>query len=89
LAYRFWKLSLKTSVLIGLATTMSNHMLFILPTAQNIYTGYIIDQIRAIIIAILKALTSERMSFFGVVERLSKNPLVWQFSAPFDGGACD
>jgi len=86
-AHRFWKLPLKTSVLIGLATTLSNHVLFVLPIAQNLFAGYIIDQISAIIIvdtilialiviSVLEGLTSQSMSLFGILARLSKNPPV-------------
>ena len=33
--YHFWKLPLKKSVLTGLATTLSNHVLFVLPIAHT------------------------------------------------------
>ena len=58
------------------------------PIAQNLFAGYIIDQIIAIIIfdtilialiviSVLEGLTSQSMSFLGILGHLSKNPPVW------------
>ena len=77
----------KPAILIGLATSLSNHMLFILPIAQNIFTGYIVYQITAIIIVdtlvvglivilILESLSSDRLSIAVIGLKLLKNPPV-------------
>jgi predicted permease len=66
---------------------LSNHVLFILPIAQNLFAGYIPVQISAIIIVdpiligliiifVLEGLRSQRMSLFGILGHLSKNPPV-------------
>ena len=67
---------------------------FVLPIAQNLFAGCIIDQISAIIIvdtilialiviSVLEGLTSKSMSLFGILARLSKNRPFWQFSPVF------
>ena len=87
IAYHVWKMGAKPAILIGLATSLSNHMLFILPIAQNIFTGYIVYQITAIIIVdtlvvglivilILESLSSDRLSIAVIGLKLLNNPPV-------------
>ena len=50
LAHSFWHYDLKTSILVGMSTALANHVLYVLPIAENLYEGYIITQITAIIV---------------------------------------
>ena len=87
LALYIWKFDLKSAALVGMSTALANHLLFILPIAKNIYSGYIIEQISAIIVVdvivitfivtlILEYASAKQISLKKLVKRMLSIPLV-------------
>lgn len=87
LAYYIWKFDLKSAALVGMSTALANHLLFILPIAENIFAGYIIDQISAIIVVdvivvtfivtlILEYASLKKISIQNLTKRMLSIPLV-------------
>jgi len=87
LAHSFWHYDLKTSILVGMSTALANHVLYVLPIAENLYEGYIITQITAIIVMdvilvtfvitfLLEYASSSTISIKILFKRLLRIPLV-------------
>ena len=87
LALYIWKFDLKSAALVGMSTALANHLLFILPIAKNIYSGYIIEQISAIIVVdvivitfivtlILEYASAKQISLQKLAKRMLSIPLV-------------